>query len=106
MIEAMACGTPVIAFRRGSVPEILEHGRTGLVVDDIDQAIAAVARAGELDRAAIRERFETRFSVERMAHDYLAIYERSLQMRREVVRRRTAPPESISVSVGERYGHA
>jgi glycosyltransferase involved in cell wall biosynthesis len=74
MIEAMACGTPVIAFRSGSVPEVIDHGVTGFIVDDIDAAVEAVRRAGELDRAGVRAVFEKRFTAERMAHDYLAIY--------------------------------
>jgi glycosyltransferase involved in cell wall biosynthesis len=75
LIEAMANGTPVIAFRRGSVPEIVDHGVTGLIVDSIDEAVAAVPRARALDRIAIRRCFEERFSVERMARDYLALYD-------------------------------
>lgn len=78
LIEAMANGTPVIAFGRGSVPEIVEDGLTGFIVDSIDDAVAAVPRARRLDRAAIRRRFEQRFSAERMAHDYLDIYDRVL----------------------------
>ena len=75
LIEAMANGTPVIAFGRGAVPEIVDHGVTGLIVDSIDDAVAAVPRARALDRLAIRRRFEERFSVERMARDYLALYD-------------------------------
>jgi glycosyltransferase involved in cell wall biosynthesis len=78
MIEAMACGTPVIALRRGSVPEVLEDGLTGCIVDSEEQAVAAVERALRLDRARIRRRFEERFQAERMAKDYLAVYERLL----------------------------
>jgi glycosyltransferase involved in cell wall biosynthesis len=74
MIEAMACGTPVIAFRNGSVPEIVEDGRTGYIVETVDQAVEAVGRLPALDRRAIRAAFERRFSVKRMAKDYLAIY--------------------------------
>src|SRR6202022_4607080 len=74
MIEAMACGTPVVAFRSASVPEVIDDGLTGFIVKDIDAAVAAVARVGTLDRAAIRTTFEARFTVERMARDYLAIY--------------------------------
>jgi glycosyltransferase involved in cell wall biosynthesis len=74
LIEAMANGTPVIAFGRGSVPEIVDDGVTGLIVDSVDEAVAAVPRARALDRNAIRRRFEERFSVERMARDYLALY--------------------------------
>jgi glycosyltransferase involved in cell wall biosynthesis len=74
LIEAMACGTPVIAIGRGSVPEVVDHGVTGFVVDNIEEAVAAVPLARTLDRAAIRRRFVERFSVERMARDYLALY--------------------------------
>ena len=73
-IEAMANGTPVVAFRRGSVPEIIDEGVTGFVVDSVDAAVAAVPRAIALDRHAIRARFEERFSVERMARDYTELY--------------------------------
>jgi glycosyltransferase involved in cell wall biosynthesis len=79
LIEAMANGTPVIAFRRGSVPEIVEPGVTGLIVDSVDEAVAAVPLARALDRAAIRRRFEERFSVERMAQDYLRLYDAVLR---------------------------
>ena len=71
VIEAMANGTPVIAFRRGSVPEIVDHGVTGFIVDSVDEAVAAVPLARALDRVTIRRHFEKRFSVERMARDYL-----------------------------------
>jgi glycosyltransferase involved in cell wall biosynthesis len=74
LIEAMACGTPVIAWSCGSVPEIIEHGRTGFLVDDVEAATRAVAQLGDLDRQSIRARFEHRFSAERMAKDYLAVY--------------------------------
>jgi glycosyltransferase involved in cell wall biosynthesis len=74
-IEAMANGTPVIAFNRGSVTEIIDEGVTGFVVDTIDQAVATVDRALALDRARIRAVFEQRFSVERMAQDYLSFYQ-------------------------------
>ncbi len=75
LIEAMACGTPVIAFPSGSVPEIIEDGVTGFLVRNIEAAVDAVARLPELDRHQIRRRFEQRFSVTRMANDYLQIYE-------------------------------
>ena len=74
MIEAMACGTPVIAFNRGSVPEIVEDGLTGFIVEDETSAIAAVGRLGELSRAKVRQRFEQRFTSRRMAEDYLSVY--------------------------------
>jgi glycosyltransferase involved in cell wall biosynthesis len=76
MIEAMACGCPVVAFRHGSVPEVVEDGLTGFIVDDVDQAVAACGRLGELDRAAVRARFEQRWTARRMAEDYLAVYQR------------------------------
>ena len=76
MIEAMACGTPVIAFRRGAIPEVIENGVSGLIVDDVEQAVAAVARAVALDRAAVRRCFERRFTVEHMARRYVEIYRR------------------------------
>lgn len=74
VIEAMACGTPVIATRRGSMPEIIEDGVNGFLVDTMDEAVDAVARAGDLDRAAVRQTVEQRFSVGRMAEQYLALY--------------------------------
>ena len=78
VVEAMACGTPVIAIRRGSMPELIEDGVTGFLVDDIDQAIAAVGRLDEIDRAACRAAVARRFSVERMADAYIALYRRIL----------------------------
>jgi glycosyltransferase involved in cell wall biosynthesis len=78
VIEAMACGTPVIAARRGSMPELIEDGFNGFLVDSVDQAVAAIERAGALDRAAVRASVAERFSVERMADDYLALYRRIL----------------------------
>jgi glycosyltransferase involved in cell wall biosynthesis len=74
MIEAMACGTPVLAFRCGSVPEIVEDGITGAIVDTMDEAIAALPRVIALDRKTVRQRFEQRFSAKRMALDYVDIY--------------------------------
>jgi len=74
MIEAMACGTPVIAFNRGSVPEIVEEGVTGFIVEDVQDAIGATYRLPELSRKAIRAAFEKRFTARRMAQDYLAVY--------------------------------
>jgi len=88
LIEAMANGTPVIAFGHGSVPEIIEDGVTGFIVADIEGAAAAVPRALRLDRRVIRRRFDERFTAERMARDYLALYERALSDRSAF---RTAP---------------
>ena len=73
MIEAMACGIPVIAFGNGSVPEVIDDGVTGFIVNGIDEAVAAVRSVEKLDRAEVRATFEERFTAERMARDYLAI---------------------------------
>jgi glycosyltransferase involved in cell wall biosynthesis len=74
MIEAMACGTPVIAYNRGSVPEIVEENLTGFIVEDEIGAAAAVNRLSHLDRGKVRKQFETRFTARRMALDYMATY--------------------------------
>jgi glycosyltransferase involved in cell wall biosynthesis len=76
MIEAMACGTPVIAWDNGSVPEVVEHGVTGFIVRSIDEAVAALMRIETLDRARIRATFERRFSAARMSKDYVRLYTR------------------------------
>ncbi|MGR4930899.1 glycosyltransferase family 4 protein [Bradyrhizobium canariense] len=81
MIEAMACGTPVIAYRSGSVPEVVEDGVTGFIVDGEEQAIRAVKELGRLDRRVVRARFEERFAASRMAKEYDARY-RDLVARR------------------------
>jgi glycosyltransferase involved in cell wall biosynthesis len=78
MIEAMACGTPVIAFGRGSVPEVIEHGLTGYIVEDASAAAASFQRVSALSRAAIRRRFEERFSARVMASAYVEAYEEIL----------------------------
>ncbi|MFO1208300.1 MAG: glycosyltransferase family 4 protein [Amaricoccus sp.] len=74
MIEAMACGTPVIAFPCGAAPEVIDDGVTGFLVDSVDAAVAAVAASAALDRAGVRAGFERRFGVERVAADYLRVY--------------------------------
>jgi glycosyltransferase involved in cell wall biosynthesis len=74
MIEAMACGTPVIAFKSGSVPEVIDDGITGFVVSGEAEAIRAVKRLGELDRRQVRMQFEKRFTARRMAQEYLRQY--------------------------------
>jgi len=79
MIEAMACGTPVIAFDNGSVPEVMEDGVTGFIVGEIDEAVEAVGRAGDVSRGRCREVFEKRFTDERMANDYVNVYQRMLR---------------------------
>jgi glycosyltransferase involved in cell wall biosynthesis len=72
--ESLACGTPVIAFERGSMPELIRHGETGFLVHDVDGAVGAVDRCGTLDRAAIRESAVDQFSVDRMVTRYVAVY--------------------------------
>lgn len=84
VIEALACGTPVIAYPRGSVTELIEHGTTGFLVADLDQAVEACFRVGELDRGRCRREFERRFSVSRMVRDYLRLYSRLLGLRQEL----------------------
>jgi glycosyltransferase involved in cell wall biosynthesis len=78
MIEAMAAGTPVIAWRCGSTAEVIEPGRSGFLVDSVDEAVAAVAAAGDVSRAQVRAAFEERFTADRMARDYVGLYERLL----------------------------
>jgi glycosyltransferase involved in cell wall biosynthesis len=82
MIEAMACGTPVIAFENGSVPEILEHGVTGFIVHNEQEAIEAAGRIGELDRGRIRAEFDRRFTSHHMAQNYLKLYSRLVKIQR------------------------
>ena len=83
MIEAMSCGTPVLAWPRGAVSEVVEDGLTGTIVDTMDAAVAALERVARLDRARVRSRFEERFSAARMAQDYLSVY-RALGRRRAI----------------------
>jgi len=91
MIEAMACGTPVLAFRCGSVPEIVEDGITGAIVETMDEAIAALPRVIALDRKKVRQRFEQRFSATRMAKDYVGIYRSLLAKAAESEQQETEP---------------
>ena len=78
MIEAMACGTPVLAFKRGSVPEVIDEGVTGFIVDSEEEAVRKMGALLALDRAAVRRRFEARFTAERMAKDYVKVYKNLL----------------------------
>jgi glycosyltransferase involved in cell wall biosynthesis len=91
MIEAMACGTPVVAFRRGSVPEIIDEHVTGAVVGTTDDAIEVLPRVFALDRCAVRKRFEERFSCTRMATEYVALYHSLLARTPITVRAASAP---------------
>lgn len=79
VIEAMACGTPVVAYRRGSMPEVIDDGVTGFVVGDLAEAVAAVPRAAALDRSAVRQRARERFDVQRMVDGYLEVYDSVLR---------------------------
>src|SRR5262245_61752579 len=78
VVEAMACGTPVVAFARGSMPEVVRDGETGFLVESVDAAVDAVERIDRVDRAACRAWVESRFSRERMVRDYLEVYKRVL----------------------------
>ncbi|BAL07289.1 MULTISPECIES: glycosyltransferase family 4 protein [Bradyrhizobium] len=89
MIEAMACGTPVLAFRCGSVPEIVEEGVTGCIVSDVDRAVRAIPNLMALDRRTIRSRFEEHFSSARMAASYMRVYQK-------ILRRHPAPDRQLS----------
>ena len=75
MIEAMACGTPTIAFNCGSVPEVITQGVTGLIVNSMEEAVDAVAEVSALNRATCRQEFEAQFTASRMARDYVNLYE-------------------------------
>jgi glycosyltransferase involved in cell wall biosynthesis len=90
MIEAMACGTPVIAFNRGSVPEVIDHGVTGFICEDVQGAVGALQRLDELSRTEIRAQFERRFSAKTMALNYVESYTALLQAAKRPVLRRVA----------------
>ena len=82
MIEAMATGTPVIAWRKGSVPKVIDEGVTGFVVDSLEGAVRAVAQIGGLDRSAVRQQFEARFTASQMTLKYLAVYKELIGAKR------------------------
>jgi glycosyltransferase involved in cell wall biosynthesis len=79
LIEALACGTPVLAYRRGSIPEIIDHGVTGFVCETVDEMVAAVGQVPLIERRRCRAAFDERFTADRMARDYVALYERILE---------------------------
>jgi glycosyltransferase involved in cell wall biosynthesis len=105
MIEALACGTPVLAFRRGSVPEVIEDGVTGFIVDSVDEAVRAVRRIGGLSRSACRRAFEARFDAARMTRNYLAVYRR-LGRDAERVRPRPDAHEPLGYRAGSNGWHS
>ncbi|MBS7698692.1 MULTISPECIES: glycosyltransferase family 4 protein [unclassified Chelatococcus] len=98
MIEAMACGTPVIAFGSGSVPEVIDDGVSGFIVHDVDEAVEAVSRIDDLSRRRVRETFMRRFTVEQMARAYLAIY-RDLVESRSGEAERSLPSRDVPLQV-------
>jgi glycosyltransferase involved in cell wall biosynthesis len=105
MIEAMACGTPVIAYRRGSVPEVIEENVSGFVVGSMEEAVAAVRRVPDLNRVKVRAAFERRFTAERMARDYVDIYEHLLAARERraqfaMINGRHCGPQAIRTASG------
>jgi glycosyltransferase involved in cell wall biosynthesis len=85
MIEALACGVPVVAYPFGSVPEIIDHGKTGFLVKGIEGAAAALKHISDIDRGVCRGQFEKRFSARRMARDYLRIYQRMIKQEPETI---------------------
>ena len=95
MIEAMACGTPVLAFRCGSIPEVVDDGVTGKMVDTEEEAIAALPQILSYDRSAVRQRFEERFTAKRMAKDYVSTYRQLL-----VTRMSTTRPRQLALNGG------
>jgi glycosyltransferase involved in cell wall biosynthesis len=96
MIEAMACGTPVLAFRNGAVDEVIENGVTGQIVESVEEGICMLGRVLALDRGRVRRRFEERFTATRMAKDYVAIYERQVGRPAERVEERATPKLSVN----------
>jgi len=103
MIEAMACGTPVLAFRCGSVPEVIEDGVTGKVVDTEEEAIAALPAILSYDRRAVRQRFEVRFTATRMADDYVSTYRHLLRMRTSNGKTQSTWPRQLHVNGGNGF---
>jgi glycosyltransferase involved in cell wall biosynthesis len=95
LIEALACGTPVLAYRRGSIPEIIEDGETGFVCESLPEMVESIGRITTIDRRHCRAAFEKRFTADRMAHDYLTLYERILDAH-------AVPAEPKTISIGPR----
>jgi len=91
VVESMACGTPVVAFNKGSMPEVVSDGRTGYLVENIEQAVEALGKVSDLDRVACREWVNERFSRERMVEDYLAVYKKILEKEKPKARFSNTP---------------
>ncbi|MEE8387867.1 MAG: glycosyltransferase [Acidiferrobacterales bacterium] len=111
VVESMACGTPVIAFARGSMPELIRNGKTGYIVDDVEAAVQAVGRIDSIDRRTCREEMEQRFTCQRMAKDYLNVYQQILDQREnhrpwgyyiDLVERDDHKIKEITVNPGQR----
>jgi hypothetical protein len=105
IIEAMACGTPVIAFRRGAVSEIVDDGTSGFIVDTVAQAVAAVQRISTLDRRRVRSAFEHRFTADRMARKYVEVYQTLSAGLSEPVRKLPTRHKHDTASTRVDYGH-
>ena len=101
MIEAMACGTPTIAFRHGSVPEVIENGVSGIIVESVEEAVQAVERVKLMSREACRIAFEQRFTVHRMANDYLRLYEQTIKEHLPFYQRSPASKSEIDQLLAE-----
>jgi glycosyltransferase involved in cell wall biosynthesis len=84
LVESMACGTPIVAYAHGSVPEVIDHGKTGFIVDGIDEAVQAVRNISTISRLGCRQAFEKRFSAEQMAKGYLKIYDETIREKKQV----------------------
>jgi glycosyltransferase involved in cell wall biosynthesis len=100
MIEAMACGTPVIGWERGSVPEVIEPGQSGFIVHSEREALEAIGQVGKLDRRAVRAAFERRYTARHMAQGYVDVYERLLAAPRAVGRGRPGKRASQGMRTG------
>lgn len=99
MIEAMACGTPVLAFRCGSAPEVIDDGVSGVLVDSVQEAVATIERVLQLDRRNVRATFERRFTAERMARDYVDIYRQLPDTRTKAAPLRRANGQALDLQV-------
>lgn len=100
MIEAMACGTPTIAFSCGSVPEVIDPGVTGYIVNDVNEAVKTLERIADFDRISCRRQFEARFTAERMARDYLAIYQQCVRRELPLDSVNIQPPQYVQSQAG------